>query len=93
MSYVDPNYRSKKAFKEAIANGIRHRTYNSSGVFDAPKNGSDVIEGPHYPQPHRWYAAVFVKDGIVVTCEGAVLGSKPRPAPLTIGAVLEAGKA
>ncbi len=66
MSYVNPDYPSKKAFKEAVAAGKQHHTYNPSGMFPTPQNGTDVIEGPHYPKPHRWYAAVIVKDGIVV---------------------------
>jgi hypothetical protein len=66
MSYVDPDYKSKKEFKEAVKAGIKHRTYNPSGMFPTPQNGCDTIEGPHYPKPHKWYAAVTVKDGCVV---------------------------
>ena len=66
MSYVDPNFKSKKDLKAAVASGAQLRTYNPSGLFPTPQNGSDVIEGPHYPKPHRWYAAVQVRDGIVV---------------------------
>lgn len=66
MSYVDPNYPTKKAFKEAVESGTVHHTYNPSGMFPTPQNGRDVVEGPHYPKPHKWYAAVEVKDGIVV---------------------------
>jgi hypothetical protein len=76
MSYVNPDYRSKKDFKAAIRAGVQHDTYNPSGMFPTPQNGSDVIEGPHYPRPQRWCAKVRVKDGIVVSCEGADLGSK-----------------
>ena len=65
MSYVDPNYSSKKLFRAAIAAGVKHRTYNPSGLWPTPQQGADVIEGPHYPQPHRWYAAVTVADGVV----------------------------
>lgn len=65
MSYVDPDYPTKKAFKEAVARGVQHRTYNPSGMFPTQQNGEDVIEGPHYPKPHRWYAAVVVKNGVV----------------------------
>lgn len=70
MSYVDPNYKSKKAFKEAVAAGVQHRIYNPSGIAPTVWNGTDVIEGPHYPQPHRWYASVVIKDGIVVKVTG-----------------------
>lgn len=65
MSYVDPNYKTKKYFKEAVAAGKEHYTY-SVGMFPPPKDGEDVIEGPHYPEPHKWYARVEVKDGKVI---------------------------
>lgn len=67
MSYVDPDYKSKKAFKEAVLSGVKHRTYNPSGMWETPQNGTDLVEGPHYPKPHRWYASVVVKDGVVVS--------------------------
>ena len=69
MAYVDPNYPTKKAFIEAVRAGKQHRTYNPSGVFEPTQNGSDVVEGPHYPKPHRWYASVTVKDGVVVSAK------------------------
>lgn len=65
MSYVDPDYPTKKAFKEAVAKGVKHKTW-SPGPFPTRQNGSDVIEGPHYPKPHRWYASVVVENGIVI---------------------------
>jgi hypothetical protein len=70
MSYVHPNYKSKKAFKEAVVAGVRHTTYNPSGLFPTPQHGTDVIEGPHYPEPHRWYASVVVENGIVIKVKG-----------------------
>jgi hypothetical protein len=69
MSYIDPNYKSKKEFVTAVKNGVRHETYNPSGMFPTTQNGSDVIEGPHYPKPHRWYASVMVKDGVVISAK------------------------
>lgn len=66
MSYVRPDYKNKKEFKAAVEAGARPATYNPSGTFPTPQNGTDVIEGPHYPKPHRWSARVIVQDGIVV---------------------------
>ena len=65
MAYVDRNFRTKKAFKQSVTNGDHHRTYNPSGMFPTTQNGRDTIEGPHYPQPHKWYATVTVEDGYV----------------------------
>jgi len=28
--------------------------------------GTVYLEGPHYPEAHKWYATVELKDGIVV---------------------------
>ena len=66
MAYVGPDYKSKKDFKEAVLKGIQHFTYNPSGMFPTTQNGSDVIEGPHYPKPHKWYAQVEVLGGVVI---------------------------
>ena len=66
MPYVDPDYKTKKAFKEAVKSGVRHRPYNPSGLFPPKQEGSEVIEGPHYPKPHTWYAQVAIESGFVV---------------------------
>lgn len=63
--YVNPNFKTKKALKDAVASGQTVRVF-SPGPFPAKQNGSESVEGPHYPQPHRWYASVEVKDGEVV---------------------------
>lgn len=64
--YVDPNFTTKKALKEAVAAGGQVVVF-SPGPFPAKTNGTEFVEGPHYPQPHRWYAQVVVKDGLVVS--------------------------
>ena len=66
MAYVDPDYPAKKALKAAILSGARPDTYNPSGMFPVRQNGHDVIEGPHYPKAHKWYARVQVENGHVV---------------------------
>lgn len=67
MAYTTTNFKSKKAFKEAVARG------ESVGVYQLTPYGSETIidgrvavEGPHYPEPHRWYASVEVAAGRVV---------------------------
>jgi hypothetical protein len=65
MAYVDPNFPTKKALKEAVAAGQRVSVF-SPGPFGAKQNGTEYIEGPHYPKPHSWYAQVEVVDGMVV---------------------------
>ena len=63
--YVSPNFKTKKALKEAIAKGNKVEVY-SPGPFSCEQNGTVSVEGPHYPEPHKWYASVEVKDGLVV---------------------------
>jgi hypothetical protein len=63
--YVTPNFKTKKQLKEAVANGQRVTVF-APGLGTPNQNGREFIEGPHYPQPHTWYAEVTTKDGYVV---------------------------
>lgn len=63
--YVTPNVKSKKALKELVASGVPVRVY-APGLGEPTLNGVEFVEGPHYPEPHRWYAKVQTKDGLVV---------------------------
>jgi hypothetical protein len=63
--YTDINFKTKKALKEALAAG-RSLTIYQPGMGDAPENGKVYLEGPHYPEAHRWYAEAWVKDGHII---------------------------
>lgn len=63
--YTTRNFKSKKAFKEAVANGERITLF-APGLGTPNQNGRESVCGPHYPAPHTWYAEVEVKDGVVV---------------------------
>lgn len=65
--YTTVNFKTKKALKEAIAAGKRIGVYQP-GPFrqGTPQNGKVAVEGPHYPQPHKWYAQVELQDGYIV---------------------------
>lgn len=63
--YVQPNFKSKKALKEAIEKG-QVVTAFSPGPFPCPQDGEISIEGPHYPQPHKWYARATLEKGRVI---------------------------
>ena len=65
--YTNQNFQTKRALKDAVAQG------HSVGIFqpgpfggNEPLNGEVSVEGPHYPQPHKWYARVEVRDGVIV---------------------------
>ena len=67
--YVHPNFRSKKDLRAALAAGQRVEVY-SPGPFPAPTSGETSVEGPHYPEPHRWYARVRIDNGLVIKVIG-----------------------
>lgn len=57
-----------------LAGGVRSANpvtvYNpESGLGQeapTPANGKVCVGGPHYPEPHKWYATVTLKDGEVI---------------------------
>lgn len=63
--YTVINFKSKKAMKEAVAEGKQIEVFQPGGLFPGTMNGRTAIEGPHYPAAHTWYASVEVKDGII----------------------------
>ena len=65
--YTRKNFTSKTALKRAVAAGEKITVYQP-GPFggNEPLNGVVVLEGPHYPEPHRWYAQATLEDGIIV---------------------------
>lgn len=64
--YVTPNFKTKKALKEALKSGKLIEVY-SPGLGQIPENGEVSLEGPHYPAPHTWYATGVMKDGKLVS--------------------------
>jgi len=65
--YVSPNFKTKKAVKEAIAAGKRVTVYNPGPIGESPQNGTATVEGPHYPEPHKWYGQVTIVNGLVTS--------------------------
>lgn len=63
--YADTNFKTKKAFREAVLAGQKIMLY-APGLGLPAQNGRETVEGPHYPAPHTWYASVVMKDGFVV---------------------------
>lgn len=62
MAYVHPNFKTKKALREALAAG-RPVDVSQPGLGTVPENGEIALEGPHYPQPHTWYARGTMVNG------------------------------
>ena len=63
--YVSPNFKTKKELKKAVELG-KEITIFSPGPFPPNENGKEYIEGPHYPESHRWYAQVEIQNSRVV---------------------------
>ena len=62
--YATTNFKTKKAFKEAVASGKKVELF-APGLGSPKTNGIEFVEGPHYPAAHTWYAKVLMVDGVV----------------------------
>lgn len=70
MTYTHKNYKTKKELIADVKAGKTVTVYQPNGDLtgvSAPDNGTVYLEGPHYPQPHKWYAQGTVKDGKLVS--------------------------
>lgn len=72
MAYTSKNFRTKKDLKAAVVEAEKGSLMAqrglqvwSPGPFPVKQDGEDVISGPQYPEPHRWYARVRIVDGYV----------------------------
>ena len=63
--YCEINFKTKKELKEAVKSGKKIGIF-APGLGTPKTDGKEFLEGPHYPEPHKWYAEVEMKDGIIV---------------------------
>ena len=66
MAYTDTNYKTKKALVADVKAGKTVTVYQPGPFGPDVRDGETTIEGPHFPEPHRWYARATVKDGVIV---------------------------
>ena len=66
MAYVTPNFKTKKALKEAVSKKQEVGVWQSGPCGGPGPDERLAVEGPHFPEPHRWYATVQVENGYVV---------------------------
>lgn len=68
--YCAINFKTKKAMKAAVAaskdGGSPVTVFQPGGIFPSTRNGCVAIGGPHYPEPHKWYASATIEDGAIV---------------------------
>jgi len=63
--YTNHNYQSKAALKRALDAGVKVFVHQPGGVFESQQNGRVHLEGPHFPQPHKWGAMAIIKNGCI----------------------------
>lgn len=69
--YTSRNFKTKKELKQALEKGENITVYQPNDMFGNPAakpdySGRVTLEGPHYPEPHRWYATGVVEKGRLV---------------------------
>ena len=66
--YAERYFKTKKAFKQAVIDGDQVSIFQPGGMFNQGPitDGNHCVEGPHYPEPHKWYATATIKDGFVI---------------------------
>lgn len=68
--YCRVNYKTKTALRKALQAGRTDLEIFAPGLGHPKRDGIETIEGPHYPEPHRWYARVEMRDGKIVRVVG-----------------------
>lgn len=67
MAYTATNFKSKADVKRALAKGEKIRVFQPGPFGPDVSDGVVYLEGPHYPEPHRWYGQGEVKDGVLLS--------------------------
>ena len=62
--YCSINFKSKKDLKEAVAAG-KKITIFAPGLGNPKSDGTEFLEGPWAPLPHKWNAQVSIIDGYI----------------------------
>ena len=65
MAYTRINYKSKAQVKRALSAGTTVEVYQPGPFGPKVSDGWVTLEGPHYPEPHRWYGNGRVENGIL----------------------------
>jgi hypothetical protein len=61
--YTECNFKTKKELKAAVAAGEEVNVVPDMLGGRKLLTGVVWLEGPHYPQPHKWYAEAIVDNG------------------------------
>ena len=68
MAYLSPNFKSKAEVKRAVARGERIPVWQMNNIHDVTFEAGQTVylEGPWYPQPHKWYAQAKLGDDLCI---------------------------
>lgn len=64
--YASINFKTKKQFKDAVAAGREITIFSPGGIGMPKTDGKEFVQGPHFPEPHKWYAEVEMSGGKIV---------------------------
>lgn len=67
MAYTRKNYKTYKQLKADFDAGVEIEVYQPGPFGPTITDGSVALEGPHYPEPHKWYALGVVKNHILTS--------------------------
>jgi hypothetical protein len=68
MAYTVTNYKTKKALIEDFKSGKMIEVYQPRPFGPDIKDGKKItLEGPHYPEAHKWYASAIVQNQIITS--------------------------
>lgn len=70
-TYCHPNFKSKKALKDAIARGEKVTFEGQSMCAPTPDYSTFTgkiidLTGPHFPAAHKWYGHAILENGKVI---------------------------
>ena len=65
--YSEINFKTKKDLRQAVESGKEIHAFQPGGFFPGKTDGKVCIEGPHYPEPHRWYATAILENGRIIS--------------------------
>lgn len=66
MAYIRSNPKSRAALVRSIEAGGVEFAFQPGPFGPDLVDGQHCAEGPHFPQPHRWYATIVTRRGVVI---------------------------
>lgn len=64
--YTVTNYKTKKQLIADFRAGKVIEVFQPGPFGPKAPDGPCCLEGPHYPEPHKWYASAVIEEGVVV---------------------------